>query len=312
MQFDVIIGNPPYQLRDGGHGQSAAPIYQLFVEKALELAPRFAVFVTPSRWMAGGKGLQNYRERMLADRRLKSVVDFPKLYEGFPGVKVRGGISYFLWDREHDGKCNMQTIWDGEPTGPAVARFLDEFDVLVRRNEAVPILQKVLAKGEPTLAARVSARKPFGLPTFFHGMPSPTGLADRSGSSAPKGDLGRAGIAKCKRRLDGPLESAHDRFAGHQCSGGDQVLEQTDNCRSRHRLHRDVFGLPGTSTRKGKPRTTPSTSAPGLSASSFLSERQLSTQLGTSTARGTADHRSLDGCQTLQAVWAVRRRNCVH
>ena len=85
MQFDVIIGNPPYQLDDGGYGTSAAPIYQLFVEKALDLDPRYAVFVTPSRWMAGGKGLDKYRERMLADKRLRNIVDYPKLYEGFPG-----------------------------------------------------------------------------------------------------------------------------------------------------------------------------------------------------------------------------------
>ena len=119
MQFDVIIGNPPYQLDDGGHGTSAAPIYHLFVERALDLDPRFAVFVTPSRWMAGGKGLDKYRERMLSDTRMRNVVDYPKLYEGFPGVKIRGGISYFLWDRDHDGPCEIQTIWDGEPTGPA-------------------------------------------------------------------------------------------------------------------------------------------------------------------------------------------------
>lgn len=178
MQFDVIIGNPPYQLDDGGFGQSAAPIYQLFVEKALELAPHFSVFVTPSRWMAGGKGLHHYRERMLSDRRMRSIVDYPKLYEGFPGVKIRGGISYFLWDREHDGTCTMQTIWDGEPTGPAVQRNLDEFDVLVRRNEAVPILQKVMAASEATLDEKVSTGKPFGLRTFFHGKPSPDGLED--------------------------------------------------------------------------------------------------------------------------------------
>ena len=85
MQFDVIIGNPPYQLDDGGYGTSAAPIYQLFVEKALDLDPRYAVFVTPSRWMAGGKGLDKYRERMLSDKRMRSIVDYPKLYEGFPG-----------------------------------------------------------------------------------------------------------------------------------------------------------------------------------------------------------------------------------
>lgn len=176
MQFDVIIGNPPYQLDDGGYGTSAAPIYQLFVEKALDLDPRFAVFVTPSRWMAGGKGLDKYRERMLADRRLRKIMDYPKLYEGFPGVKIRGGISYFLWDREHNGPCQMQTIWDGQPTGPAVARYLDAHDVLVRRNEAVPILEKVRAKKEPTLDKRVSSQKPFGLRTFFHGKSDSSGL----------------------------------------------------------------------------------------------------------------------------------------
>ena len=147
MQFDVIIGNPPYQLSDGGHGSSAAPIYQLFVEKALDLDPRYAVFVTPSRWMAGGKGLDKYRERMLTDRRMRRIVDYPKLYEGFPGVKIRGGISYFVWDREHDGPCELETIWDGQPTGPVVERYLDAHDILVRRNEAVPILEKVIAGG---------------------------------------------------------------------------------------------------------------------------------------------------------------------
>lgn len=169
MQFDVIIGNPPYQLDDGGYGTSAAPIYQLFVEKALDLDPRYAVFVTPSRWMAGGKGLDKYRKRMLSDKRMRHIVDYPKLYEAFPGVKIRGGISYFLWDREHNGPCTVQTIWDGQPTGPAVARHLDGYDILVRRNEAVPILEKVKAKGEPTLDTRVSSGKPFGLRTFFHG-----------------------------------------------------------------------------------------------------------------------------------------------
>ncbi|MCB8954723.1 MAG: Eco57I restriction-modification methylase domain-containing protein [Ardenticatenales bacterium] len=176
MQFDVIIGNPPYQLDDGGYGTSAAPIYQLFVEKALDLVPRYAVFVTPSRWMAGGKGLDKYRERMLTDKRLRKIVDYPKLYEAFPGVKIRGGVSYFLWNRDYEGPCEVQTVWDGRPTGPAVARHLDAYDILVRRNEAVPILDKVRAKGEPTLDSRVSSRKPFGLHTFFHGKPGANGL----------------------------------------------------------------------------------------------------------------------------------------
>ncbi|WP_424830718.1 Eco57I restriction-modification methylase domain-containing protein [Ruegeria sp.] len=178
MQFDVIIGNPPYQLDDGGHGTSAAPIYQLFVEKALRLEPHFCVMVTPSRWMAGGKGLDGYRKRMLSDKSLRAIVDYPKLYEGFPGVKIRGGISYFVWDRDHNGPCTMQTIWDGEPTGPAVDRHLNDYDVIVRRNEAVPILNKVRSKNETTLEKRVSSRKPFGLPTNFKGTPKPDGLSD--------------------------------------------------------------------------------------------------------------------------------------
>lgn len=176
MQFDVVIGNPPYQLSDGGYGTSAAPIYHMFVEKAFDLDPRYAVFVTPSRWMGGGKGLDKFREHMLSDKRMRRIVDYPKLYEGFPGVKIRGGISYFLWDREHSGPCEVQTIWDGQPTGPAVARHLDAYDILVRRNEAVPILEKVRVKGEPTLNTRVSSRKPFGLATNFKGKSSKSGL----------------------------------------------------------------------------------------------------------------------------------------
>src|SRR5690606_32791694 len=144
-------------------GTSAAPIYQLFVEKALQLEPRFASFVTPSRWFAGGKGLDAYRKAMLSDHRIRDLVDYPKLYEAFPGVKIRGGISYFLWERDYDGPCRVQTMWDGAPLGPAVVRNLDEQDVLIRRNEAVPILEKVRAFNEPTLDTRVSSRKPFGL-----------------------------------------------------------------------------------------------------------------------------------------------------
>ncbi|HEY3529651.1 MAG TPA: Eco57I restriction-modification methylase domain-containing protein [Nocardioides sp.] len=178
MQFDVIIGNPPYQLDDGGFGTSAAPIYQKFVEKALDLDPRYVVMVTPSRWFAGGKGLDQYRERMLADRRMRKLVDYPKLYDGFPGVKIRGGISYFLWDRDHDGPCTIQTMWDGQPVGAPSARFLDAYDVLIRWNDAVSVLDKVTANKEPTLDSRVSSRKPFGLPTNFHGKASDVGLQD--------------------------------------------------------------------------------------------------------------------------------------
>jgi site-specific DNA-methyltransferase (adenine-specific) len=181
MKFDVIISNPPYQLSDGGHSASALPIYQKFVEAAIHLKPRFVVMITPSRWFSGGKGLDEFRARMLSDRRLRNLVDYPKLYDGFPGVKVRGGISYFLWDRDYNGPCSVKTMWDGEPLGLPVERYLDIYDVLVRRNEAVSILDKVRAyrvsgKPERTLDERVSSAKPFGLRTYFHGAETPNGL----------------------------------------------------------------------------------------------------------------------------------------
>jgi site-specific DNA-methyltransferase (adenine-specific) len=176
MQFDVVIGNPPYQLNTEGYGNQARPIYQQFVAQAKRLDPGYLVMVTPSRWFAGGMGLTEFRESMLSDKRMRTIVDYPKLYEGFPGVKIRGGISYFLWDRYHDGPCEVQTIWDGQPTGPAVSRHLDAYDILVRRSEAVPILEKVRAKREPTLDSRVSSQKPFGLATNFKAKPTNVGM----------------------------------------------------------------------------------------------------------------------------------------
>jgi len=139
MQFDVVIGNPPYQLGDGGGGggASATPIYNLFVEAALSLEPRYAVMITPYRWFSGGKGLDDFRERMLRDHRFVKLVDFPQLYDVFPGVKIRGGISYWLWGRDHGGGCEVVTMIGNEVVGEPVVRELDAYDVLVRRNEAV-------------------------------------------------------------------------------------------------------------------------------------------------------------------------------
>ncbi|NDC74880.1 restriction endonuclease [bacterium] len=172
MQFDVIIGNPPYQLADASGSASASPIYHKFIEQALALDPRFLTMVTPSRWFVGGKGLDDFRTRMLTDTRLRTIIDYIVDKDAFPGINVNGGVNYFLWDKEYEGNCSITTIERGGIATPPVLRSLREFDVFIRRNEAVSILRKVRKKSEPTFELKVSPRKPFGLPTNFFGTES--------------------------------------------------------------------------------------------------------------------------------------------
>ncbi len=144
MQFDVVIGNPPYQLGQSGGdaiGSFAMPIYQKFVRGAKELAPRYLIMVTPSRWFAGGRGLEDFRQEMLADRRIRVLADFPDSREVFAGVDIAGGVSFFMWDAAWNGRCTVTTTVGGV-TRPSLERLLNQHDVLVRYNEAIPILEK--------------------------------------------------------------------------------------------------------------------------------------------------------------------------
>lgn len=181
MQFDVIIGNPPYQLDDGGFGKSAAPIYQHFVEQAKALEPRYLSMVIPSRWFAGGKGLDEFRESMLADDRVRSIDDFLSAADVFPGVGLKGGVCYFLWDKDNRGLCRASTHFKDWPVSIATRRLLENgLDVFIRFNEGLSILKKVMAveSGQPDsfllpegkrFIRLVSSRKPFGLETTFKG-----------------------------------------------------------------------------------------------------------------------------------------------
>jgi len=166
MEFDVIIGNPPYQLEVPG--TSDVPIYQHFVRQAKSLEPRYISFIIPSRWFAGGKGLDDFRSEMLADKNVRALVDYPNAADCFPGVEIKGGVCYFLRDRESTGTCTMTTVSGGVTSNP-VERKLDEYDVFVRSASALPILGKVQAKGEKTLETIVSGQTPFGLHTNFTG-----------------------------------------------------------------------------------------------------------------------------------------------
>ncbi|MGB3321224.1 MAG: Eco57I restriction-modification methylase domain-containing protein [Mycolicibacterium fortuitum] len=181
MQFDVIIGNPPYQLDDGGYGNSAAPIYDKFVDQAKKLNPRLLSMVIPARWFAGGKGLDDFRESMLKDDRVRSIDDYLNASDVFPGVGLKGGICYFLWDRDNPGPCRVTTNFKDDAPSTVVRPLLEEgADVFIRFNEGLSILKKVVAveTGQTDSLALpdgkrfeqlVSSRKPFGLDTTFKG-----------------------------------------------------------------------------------------------------------------------------------------------
>jgi len=181
MQFDVIIGNPPYQLSDGGFGTSAAPIYHHFVAQAKALEPRYLSMVIPARWFAGGKGLDEFRESMLADNRLRSIDDFLSASDVFPGVGLKGGVCYFLWNRDHPGLCSVSTHFKDWPVSTATRSLMEKgADIFIRFNEGLSILKKVMAvetgQSESLLLPEskrfdrlVSSLRPFGFRTFFRG-----------------------------------------------------------------------------------------------------------------------------------------------
>jgi site-specific DNA-methyltransferase (adenine-specific) len=168
MQFDVIIGNPPYQLSDGGAQASAIPLYHLFVQQAIKLNPRYLCMITPSRWFAGGRGLDEFRNNMLRDNRIREIHDFLRADDIFPGVEIKGGVSFFKWDRDNKGLCKVYS-YEGKQIKSVSERPLLEknSDTFVRYNESISILRKILERKEDNFSLLVSSQKPFGLRGFF-------------------------------------------------------------------------------------------------------------------------------------------------
>lgn len=201
MKFDVIIGNPPYQLNTSDSSKQAKPLYHLFVEQAKKLNPRYLTMIIPSRWFAGGMGLDDFRNTMMNDRHITALVDYANAKECFPQNSISGGVCYFLWERDNTSACRFTNIIGGEET--TEIRELGEFPVMVRYNKAVDILRKIRVKKEKCLSDYVSSISPFGLSTKERGVDFRSSTnAIKLYSSAGEGYISKDAIVKGFEYLD--------------------------------------------------------------------------------------------------------------
>lgn len=171
MKFNAIVGNPPYQVDDGGNAASASPVYQYFVEQAKILKPQYISMITPSRWFSGGKGLDSFRDAMLHDSHIRSLIDYVDNSVLFNNVLIAGGVSYFLWDANYDGDCAVTSV-RGEKKN-TVNRSLSEYDIFIRNNDSIDLIHKVERSGDAMMDTVVHSRNVFGIPSNFRGVTAP-------------------------------------------------------------------------------------------------------------------------------------------
>lgn len=171
VHFNVCLGNPPYQENDGGgNGASARPVYQLFVEEAKKITDDSIVMITPSRWFSGGKGLDDFRDSMLSEERLKSISDYIEPADVFPNTSIKGGVSFFHWNKNYKGDCRVNEYNKGSLVSSMERPLLEEgCSTFIRFNEGVSIYRKVKRFGEVSFENLVSVRSPFGIPNTFKG-----------------------------------------------------------------------------------------------------------------------------------------------
>ena len=170
MKFDVIIGNPPYQLSTGGSGVQAIPLYHKFVLQAKKLNPRYLTMIIPARWYSGGFGLDSFRDEMLKDNRIRNIVDYPEASDAFSNVQIKGGVCYFLWDRDNPGNVKVSTFRKDKIVSEEERPLLEAgASTFVRYNEAISILHKVRNQPSHTMDSVVSSQKPFGFATTYVG-----------------------------------------------------------------------------------------------------------------------------------------------
>ncbi len=171
MKFKAIVGNPPYQVMDGGNSASALPVYQDFVNTAKKLPHKYVSMIMPARWYAGGRGLDSFREEMLNDKSIKALFDFSDSRLCFPTVNIAGGVCYFLQEQSYQGICSVVNIDSTHKI--ADDRALNEYDVFVRSNYAIHILRKIALLEEEKLTNSVLSSNPFGFRTYARGESLP-------------------------------------------------------------------------------------------------------------------------------------------
>lgn len=223
MKFDVIISNPPYQISDGGGlgGSSAIPIYDKFITQAKKLKPRYISMIVPSRWFAGGKGLDEFRDSMINDGKIRVLHDFMDAADCFPGVEIKGGVCYFLWNRDDAGECEIVTHKDGKIISSATRSFKESgSDIFIRFNEAVSIYRKVRQLGEPSFSTLVSTRQPFG----FSLLPDKEKSSENSILLYKRGGTTWCSSDKIKRNMY--LIDAHKVLISKAYNGGDNYPHQ--------------------------------------------------------------------------------------
>ena len=175
VKINAIVGNPPYQVMDGGGtGSSAVPVYNSFVTISQSIKPKCVSMIMPAKWYSGGRGLDDFRQEMLNDTRIRKLVDFVDSRDVFPTVDIAGGICYFLWDLNYNGKCLVVSISNGRKSQEK--RYLNAYDTFIRDSKIIDIIRKAMPQtSSPSLAQKVYSRKPFGLRSFDKGFPAEPG-----------------------------------------------------------------------------------------------------------------------------------------
>lgn len=171
MKFDVVIGNPPYQIEDGGANSSAKPIYNHFVDAGKKIASEYLTLIIPTRWFVGGRGLSSFRENMLNDKRIKELHDFINPQDVFPNTNIRGGVCYFLWDSSYDysEETRFVTYKNGKIVNDVNRPLkIENTDLLIRDPLAPQIINKVFPDSKiKSIEDTVSSLRPFGFRGYF-------------------------------------------------------------------------------------------------------------------------------------------------